>query len=178
MKKGALHPLLITLINTSEIKQLIIVDDHSIDNTVNVIKTFKSPKVELYTLKNNLGKSGAVLAGLKHVKHNHVLLFDADLFGLKRSYIQKMFQIYQQGFDMVIMNYGGQNWFSKSLIASIPAISGVRILKTRTLKKIPIKKNDRFKLENKINDYIIDNHMSLAVSPGKTVQTPYKIQKK
>lgn len=61
-------------------KQLIIVDDGSTDNSVNIIKSYSErfPFVELYVMAKNIGFANALNYGLEKVKSKFILRIDPD----------------------------------------------------------------------------------------------------
>ncbi|MCX6776245.1 MAG: glycosyltransferase family 2 protein [Candidatus Micrarchaeota archaeon] len=60
---------------TAEAKDIIVVDDGSTDKTYSIAKKFK---VKVVRHKNNMGKSQAVITGLKVARSEAVVLIDGD----------------------------------------------------------------------------------------------------
>lgn len=66
--------------------QLLVIDDGSTDNTVEVVNTFIESKLEgdieakVLRHNKNMGKAQALNTGLQHVKYDHVITLDADSF--------------------------------------------------------------------------------------------------
>ena len=60
--------------------QVLFIDDCSKDNTADIIRTYvnKYPYFHLISLKENLGKAGALNTALKYVNTSFVLVMDAD----------------------------------------------------------------------------------------------------
>jgi glycosyltransferase involved in cell wall biosynthesis len=58
--------------------ELIIVDDASLDDTVQLIKTYQDSRIRLFCLKNNIGNYGARNFGLTKSRGKYVAMFDAD----------------------------------------------------------------------------------------------------
>jgi len=59
--------------------EIIIVDDNSTDNTLKIIKNFKSDKIKIIKNIVNRGKGYSVKKGILNSKHPFVLFSDADL---------------------------------------------------------------------------------------------------
>ena len=69
-----------SLINQNFTKsfEIIIVDDASSDNTVEIIKSFNLNNINLHLLKNNSGPAAARNIGLKKASGEYVFFLDAD----------------------------------------------------------------------------------------------------
>lgn len=79
-EKNNLEKLLkkVELVDISLEKEIIIVDDFSIDGTREIIKKL-SNKYKIYLHEQNLGKGAAIKSGLKLVTGDYVIIQDADL---------------------------------------------------------------------------------------------------
>jgi hypothetical protein len=60
-------------------KEIIIVDDGSVDDTGKIIKKIKTPGLKTFTHSQNMGKGAAIRSGLKISTGDVVLIQDADL---------------------------------------------------------------------------------------------------
>lgn len=158
-----------------ELNEIIVIDDGSTDRTVEYAKSVKGVKVERNS--KNLGKTKSVIKGIKLSSFDSILMVDADLVGLNRSHILELIDTYKMGIDMVILDYGNQEYLLRKIIKSFPALSGVRILSKREFSKIKFTSKDRFELENRINNHYLNNELSLIVINGDTVHTPHKYEK-
>jgi len=58
--------------------ELIIVDDASTDNTVNIIKSFRNNKISLFQNKKHLGLGSSRILAQKLIKGKYVAVLDAD----------------------------------------------------------------------------------------------------
>jgi glycosyltransferase involved in cell wall biosynthesis len=58
--------------------EIIFVDDGSIDNTIEILKKFKTTNKKVITYKKNKGKGFAVKTGFKAAKGKYLIFIDAD----------------------------------------------------------------------------------------------------
>ena len=82
--------------------ELIIVDDGSIDNTSELVRTFTNNKFDIHLIQfsRNFGHQQAVQAGLDHCKGNAAIIIDADLQDPPHL-AQKMINKWENGFHVV-----------------------------------------------------------------------------
>ena len=67
------------LLNNTSIKEVIIVDDSSTDNTVNIINHFKNDKIKLFIRKTTKGFASAFIFGVVMSSGKYILRFDLDM---------------------------------------------------------------------------------------------------
>lgn len=63
---------------TFEHYELIIVDDASTDNTLNIIKKYNDSRIKIIELKRNVGVGAAIVEGLKYTTCQYIAKVDAD----------------------------------------------------------------------------------------------------
>ncbi|MDB2384726.1 glycosyltransferase family 2 protein [Endozoicomonas sp.] len=81
--------------------EVIVVDDGSSDNTIELVKPFCSdPSVKLIGLSRNFGKEAALTAGIDACKGDAVILIDAD-FQHPLEMIPVFLNYWEKGYDMV-----------------------------------------------------------------------------
>lgn len=87
--------------------EIIVVDDGSVDNTVNIVEELRKNNGNIFLLKNkfNRGKGYSVRKGMLYAQGKLVLFSDADL-STPIEEIEKFFPWFDQGYDIVIGSRG------------------------------------------------------------------------
>ena len=80
--------------------EIILVDDGSTDNSLEIIKQIKNEKVRIYNKKNG-GPSAARNFGIKKAKGEYLLFVDSD-DDMAQDYVQKMVLAFRDDIDMVV----------------------------------------------------------------------------
>jgi dolichol-phosphate mannosyltransferase len=105
-------------------KQIIVVDDYSIDGTREILLKNKN-KIDLLLLhRKNQGKGAAIQTAQKHVKGKYVIIQDADLEYNPRDYFKLIKPIKEKKFMVVY----GSRVLNKNRYRSNGFTSKVRIL--------------------------------------------------
>ena len=116
------------------INEIIVVSDGSWDNTANIAKAYG---VKVIELKNNIGKGGAIKAGLVECNSDIVLLLDADLIGLKKNHIYDLVNpIIYENIDMTIGIFKNGRPITDIAQKIAPNLSGQRAVKKWILDEI------------------------------------------
>ena len=66
------------VLNQENIKEIIIIDDNSTDNSINVIKKVASNKILIIRNHKNFGKGYCVIEGIRKASGDIILIQDAD----------------------------------------------------------------------------------------------------
>ena len=108
--------------------QVIIVDDCSFDDTVNIIESFKDPRIKLFKNTKNIGVVGAFNKALKNANGDIIFLSDQDDEWLdnKVSFIKNFF--ISNDIDMVVHDakiMQGGSIVTNSLFGQIGSSSGL-----------------------------------------------------
>src|SRR5690554_3571821 len=82
------------LLSSPHIGQVIVVSDGSQDNTAAIAANLGALVVNL---PENVGKGGAMLAGIKQTDAKYIIFLDADLIGLGQNHVEKMVAPILQG---------------------------------------------------------------------------------
>ena len=77
---------------TYEDWELIIVDDCSTDNSVNVIKSFQDDRIKLFINKQNLGLAKTLELGIKRATGDWIIFLESDDL-ITPDYIAKKIQV-------------------------------------------------------------------------------------
>lgn len=142
------------------IDEIIVVDDHSQDKTAKIVEDLKLPNLTLIKNKINLGKGGALVAGIKKAKYNLLLFLDADLIDLKEQHLLKILGpiIFTKEADLVLgvfaIKYLRKNMATKIANRAFPSITGQRAIWKKNLPKLSQLKNSRYSV-----DYIMTKHV-------------------
>lgn len=119
--------------------EIIVVDDGSTDGTLQEITELaeEDKRIRIICHIKNTGKGEAIFSGW-HASHaDHLLLLDADLFGLKPSHIQDLIQPVLEGkADMTIGQFKGGTWRSDFSHFLTPWLSGQRCLRSELLAQV------------------------------------------
>lgn len=70
---------LIKILNTENKFEIIVIDDFSKDETLNILSKIKSKKVRILKNKKNLGKATSIIKALKKTSYDKVVFIDSDL---------------------------------------------------------------------------------------------------
>jgi hypothetical protein len=87
-------------------KEIIIVDDCSVDGTRRLLSTITSPEVRLFLHEKNMGKCAAIRTALPHVAGDIVIIQDGDLEYDPADYPKLIAPILEGQTDVV---YGSRN---------------------------------------------------------------------
>lgn len=117
------------------VDEVIVVNDGSRDKTSEVARAF--PKATVVDLAFNVGKGGAIAAGLENASGEILLLLDADLVGLEVKHVEALLKPVLEGVDMTLGLFKKGKLWSDAAQAITPAISGQRALRRDILAAVP-----------------------------------------
>ncbi len=158
--------ILAVLQKCSQVKQIIVVSDGSRDHTAKVARTFKG--VEVVELPCNIGKGGAIMAGLKRTRAEVLLFLDADLIGLTIGHVNSLLAPVLE--LKVLMAVGV---FERGRVATdlaqkmAPFLSGQRALTRNLMEKVAYLDISRFGIEVVLHRYAEEHNI-----PTTTVCLP------
>ncbi len=167
LKAVSNHPL---------VKEVLVVDDGSTDNTKRVVEQFS--EVTFIQHATNKGKSAAMATGLRKATGTYVLFLDADLVGLTAQNITDLITpVIENKADMSMSLRKNSPGLWRQI--GIDYISGERVLPRAlfdmyidTMEKLP-----HFGIEVFINKLIIDKHFRIKIVWWPEVESPFKLNK-
>lgn len=154
-----------TVTKIKEVTEIISVDDGSTDGSAKIIEQFS--RVTLVKHKDNLGKTAAIVSGLKEVKYENVILLDSDLIGLKIEDIRRAINIFEnKDLDCLILSKAPMNRadaLARKLFRALLCAAGERIIKTNLLKEALEGIDAKgYQLEIAQNKFLLDHNKKVA----------------
>jgi polyisoprenyl-phosphate glycosyltransferase len=119
--------------------EIIIVDDGSVDKTIEIVRKFaeKDPRMRLIRHERNQGKGQAVLTGWTATTAPYLLLLDADLHKLGPEHVLAlMTPVLEHQADMTLGLFWGGHINTDISSWSMPFLTGQRGLRSEILKYI------------------------------------------
>jgi glycosyltransferase involved in cell wall biosynthesis len=145
------------LLASPSIQQVIVVSDGSTDNTAAVAEQMGA---QVVSLSDNLGKGGAMLAGVKHTDAEYVMFIDADLIGLKGYHIDSMLSPIKSGEVEATLGVFKKGRGATDLAQIIaPRLSGQRVIKTSLLELVKGMEISRFGVELALNRVVEEQNV-------------------
>lgn len=133
------------------VDEVIVVCDGCEDDTVAVARRFNTTVVEL---PENVGKGGAMMAGVKHTDAQVILFLDADLIGLKYRHIRSLIEPVADGLaDMTIGIFDEGRPVTDIAQKLAPFLTGQRAVRKEILERIPELEHSRFGVEVALSRY-------------------------
>jgi glycosyltransferase involved in cell wall biosynthesis len=132
--------------------EIIVVSDASWDRTAEVAR--KVPGVRVIELPFNLGKGGAMAAGVAATSADLLVFVDGDLIGLRTEHIDQIIRpVLDNACDMCIGVFRGGKFWSDTAQRISPYISGQRAMRRGIFESIPFLAEIRMGVEVTINTY-------------------------
>lgn len=153
----------------------LVVDDGSTDATAFIARR---KGASVLSLPRNVGKGGAMLAGVNAVPFADVIVFvDADLVGLRPEQIDLLVQPVLNGeFGMVVgmRDYGPK---LNQVVQKLPLISGERAIRRDLLLKMPPQAWRGFGVETWMNHVVATSGQRIGTIPLQGVSVVLKWEK-
>jgi glycosyltransferase involved in cell wall biosynthesis len=148
---------------TPIVQEIVVVDDGSTDGTGEAARG-ASDGVDAVTLGRNVGKGGAMRAGVLRTNADVILFLDADLVGLTSAHVSALVEPVLLGqADMAVGMFRGGRYITDLSQLLVPYISGQRAVRREVFLAVPALETARFAVETKLTKY--------AKAHGLTVRT-------
>lgn len=146
-----------TLKKVDLINNIIVVSDGSTDKTVEAAKKFG---VDVLELKENLGKGGALKAGIEKAKGKVVLFLDADLIGLKENHVRDLIlPVLDDEADMTVGIFDRGRVATDLAQKIAPFLSGQRAVNRKVLNDISNLEITRYGVEIALTKYVESSNL-------------------
>lgn len=143
---GRIQRVLDAAVRTRLHDELIVVSDASTDDTASIARSF--PTVRVIELVKNLGKGGAMAAGVRATDADVLVFIDADLLGLQPEHIERIvIPLLAGSCDMCLGVFRGGSFWSDTGQRVFPYISGQRAMKRWLFEAIPCPEDMRMGIE-------------------------------
>jgi glycosyltransferase involved in cell wall biosynthesis len=151
-EEKTLAEVLGVLTRSSLIDEVIVVSDGSTDATVEIARAFEG--VTTIALRENCGKGYAMRVGVDYAGGDVLFFVDGDMFNLTDDHIASLvIPVLRDECDMNIgvRNRGPiRNFFHLEMKVG-PVLSGIRVMKRAVWDTVPLRYQERFKIEAGLN---------------------------
>ena len=159
-----INSLLDVLVQIPRISDIIVVDDHSTDATREIVRAYclRDERIRLICLPINLGKGGALAAGVGESKNDVVVFLDADLVALQPNHILDLIEPVQSGIcEMTLGIFKGGRFQTDWSHRVTPFLSGQRCLKWSVFRYMPGFSDARWGAEVAMSLYARQNKLQV-----------------
>lgn len=158
------------------IHEIIVVSDGSRDGTARVARGY--PRVKVIELERNVGKGGAMMAGVRHTDADVILFLDADLIGLRRTHIKALLDPVLSGQVDMTLGLFDEGRLATDLAQRLaPQLSGQRAVRRELLDQVPGLDSSGFGVEMALTRYAEKHGARVARVPLRNVAQVMKEEK-
>ena len=166
--------------NHSLIKEILVINNNSKDNTKQVVNSFiksnKLKNLKLFDANEHQGKAYAMYYGINKAKGNTILFLDADLQNLNPENITNLVQpIINNEVDMTLGHRGDVHFFFKPF--KFDPWGGERAIKKQLFLEMPNYSHSKYGIESLINNFLIKAKKRIQVIPILNVTNTRKGKK-
>ena len=155
--------VLSVLLKAEQLDEIIVIDDASTDNSLNIIKSFKSGKLKIIHLEENLGKSGAVKIAVKKTRSDILFFCDGDLHNFTNQHINQLLEPLKAGKFLMSVGIRDRGILHNSFVKKFgPLITGERAMPKKIFEEVaehPLMKD--YAMEFVLNDYCVKNSIPI-----------------
>lgn len=175
--------VLTVLLGSLQLNEVVVVDDASTDNSLNVIKSFQSDKLKIIHLEKNLGKSGAVKKAAKNLQTDILFFCDGDLHNFTNQHIDQLLEPLKNGEYLMTAGIRDRGIMHNTFVKKFgPLITGERAMPKKIFEEIanhPLIKD--YAMEFVLNNYCAKNSIPIKrmiLKGVKQTNKPYKYSNK
>ncbi len=151
-EEARISPVLAAATKAALVHEVLVVCDGSTDRTAEVSRQFS--KVDVVELPFNVGKGGAMAAGVRATQADVICFVDADLIGLRPEHIDKIILPILSGkCGMCVGIFRGGKFWSDTAQRISPYISGQRAMERSFFESIPFMGELRMGVEVTLNTF-------------------------
>ena len=140
-----------------KIQKVIVVSDGSTDSTAEIARECGADVIEL---DENVGKGGAIRAGINECGTEIILFLDADLIGLTEKHILDLIEpVIENKADMTIGIFKNGRMVTDLAQKVTPYLSGQRAIRKSIIDRIPNIDITRYGVEVALTKYVDKNNI-------------------
>lgn len=151
-EEGTIADVLRALTASPLIDEVIVVSDGSEDRTVEIARTFDG--VRTVALRENHGKGYAMAVGVAKASNDTLFFCDGDMYNVTEKHIEALVSPVLRGecdMNIGVRNRGPiRNFFHLEMKVG-PVLSGIRVMKREVWDTVPLRYQERFKIEAALN---------------------------
>lgn len=160
----------------ADLGPVLVVDDGSRDNTAGAAR---AAGADVLRLPGNLGKGGAVAAGVRELDSQVVVLIDADLVGLKAQHLRDLaLPVIAGEVDMTRGVFKGGRWSTTAAQKMLPQLNGQRAVRRELLMGLKDLQKSRYGIEVVITEAARSDHWRTRDIPMADVSQVTKEEKR
>ncbi len=138
--------------NIDKIQKVIVVSDGSTDSTAEIARQYGADVIEL---NENVGKGGAIKAGINECGTEIILFLDADLIGLTEKHVLDLIEpVIENKADMTIGIFKNGRMVTDLAQKVTPYLSGQRAIRKSIIDRIPNIDITRYGVEVALTKYV------------------------
>lgn len=139
------------------IKKVIVVSDGSSDQTALIAK---EQGAKVINLKDNIGKGGAMSAGVNNCKEDIILFLDADLVGLTKEHVYQLLEpVVNDKYQMTLGIFIKGGFSTDAAHRLAPFLTGQRAIRREVFNQIPFVEVSRYGVEMALTRYVKKNNI-------------------